>query len=135
MRVKYCCRADEGAFEQYYVNQCGGGLPVFVGARMQRGHGIGSIFSGLFRSIFPIIKRVAPVIGKKALQTGVNIISDVAAGQSFKEAAKTRVTDAINEGINSFMPSGGAQSGSGVRQKRTRRGKKKAKKRKLDIFS
>ena len=81
---KYCCNDDRKAYEDYYLNQCGHGMPVFYGARMQRGHGIGSIFSGLFRSIFPVLKRVAPVIGKKALQTGIDIVSDVAAGQSLK---------------------------------------------------
>ena len=92
---KYCCDDDRKAYEDYYLNQCGHGMPVFYGARMQRGHGIGSIFSGLFRSIFPVLKRVAPVIGKKALQTGIDIVSDVAAGQSLKESAKSRVTDAL----------------------------------------
>ena len=77
---KYCCDDDRKVYEDYYLNQCGHKMPVFYGARMQRGHGLGSIFSGLFRSIFPMLKRVAPVIGKKALQTGIDIVSDVAAG-------------------------------------------------------
>ena len=62
-------------------------MPVFYGARMQIGHGLGSIFSKLFRSVFLVLKRVAPVIGKKALRTGIDIASDVAAGQSLKESA------------------------------------------------
>lgn len=143
MRVNYCCDADRRAYEHYYVNQGGNGMPVFYGARMQHGHGIGSIFSGLFRSIFPIIKRVAPVIGKKALQTGVKIIGDVAAGQSLKDAAKSRVSDAINEGISSFVPTGDVQSGSGTsRRKKRKRSTRKSKERKTtkrrrkhDIFS
>ena len=81
---KYCCNDDRKAYEDYYLNQCGHGMPVFYGTRMHRGHGIGSIFSGLFRSIFTVLQRVAPVIGKKALQTGIDIASDVAAGQSLK---------------------------------------------------
>ena len=55
-------------------------MPVFYGARMHRGHSIRSIFSGLFRSIFPVLKKVAPVIGKKTLHTGIDIASDVADG-------------------------------------------------------
>ena len=73
---------------------------------MQRGRGIESIFSGLFRSIFPVLKGVAPIIGKKALQTDIDIVSNVAAGQSLKESAKSRVTDAFKEGISSLIPTG-----------------------------
>ena len=100
-------------------------MPVFYGARMQRGHDIGSIFSGLLRSIFPKLKRVALVIGKMALQTGIDIVSDVAAGQSLKECAKSRMTDALKEGISSFIPTGNTQSGSGFRRKCNRSKKPK----------
>ena len=140
MRVKYCCEDDARAFENYYVNQCGNGLPVFYGSRTQRGHGIGSIFSSLFRTVFPLLKRVGPALGRKALQTGMQIASDVASGQSFKESAKTHVMDAIQEGkthvmdaiqegINKIAPVEKMQSGSGIRRKRNR------KRRKIDIFS
>ena len=134
---KYCCDGDRKAYEDYYLNQCGHGMPVFYGARMQRGHGIGSLFSGLFRSIFPMLKKVAPVIGKKALQTGIDIVSDVAAGQSLKESAKSRVSDALKEGISSFIPTDNAQSGSGFRRKRKhlKKSKTSKKKKSKDIFS
>ena len=77
---KYCCGDEKKAYEDYYLNQCGHRMPVYYGARMQREHGIGSIFSGLFRSIFLMLKRATPVISKKALQTGIDIVNDVAAG-------------------------------------------------------
>ena len=35
MRMKYCCEDDAKAYENYYVNQCGDGLPVFYGSRTQ----------------------------------------------------------------------------------------------------
>ena len=139
--MKYCCDDDMQAYERYYRNQCGHGLPIFYGAHMQRGHGLGSIFGGLFRSVFPFIKKYAPVIGRKALQTGVRIANDVAEGQSFKDAAKSRLFGALEEGINNFVPQAESQSGSGNRRKRShrrpppRRKQTKEKKRKLDIFS
>jgi hypothetical protein len=115
-------------------------MPVFYGQRIQRGHGIGSIFSGLFRTVFPILKKVAPVIGRKALQTGIQIASDVADGRSFKDAAKSRVMGVINEGINKIIPGGNAQSGSGIRRRRVNRKTTSNKRRKIhhhsnDIFS
>ncbi len=138
--MKYCCDDDTQAYERYYRNQCGHGLPVFSGARMQRGHGLGSIFGGLFRSVFPIIKKYAPAIGRKALHTGFKIANDVADGQSFKDAAKTRIFGALEEGINKIIPQTDGQSGSGNRRKRSRRHRptrrsNSKKKRKLDIFS
>ena len=136
--MTYCCDDDMQAYECYYRNQCGHGLPVFYGARMQRGHGLGSIFGGLFSSVFPFIKNYTPVIGQKALQTGVRIANDVAEGQSFKDAAKSRLFGAL-EGINDFVPQAEGQSGSGNRRKWSRRRppprRKQTKKRKLDIFS
>ena len=107
------------------------------GLTINRGHGIGSIFSRLFRSIFPVLKRVAPVIGKKALQTGIDIVSNVSTSLSLKESAKNRVTDTLKEGISSFIPTGNAQSGSGFRRKRKRSKKPKTsrKKKSKDIFS
>jgi hypothetical protein len=114
-------------------------MPVFYGSRTQKGHGIGSIFSGLFRTVFPILKRIAPSIGRQALQTGMQIASDVASGQSFKDAAKTRVVDAIQEGINKIVPTVSGQSGSGILRKRARRQQRvkssSSKKKKKDIFA
>ena len=134
--VKYCCDDDMQAYEHYYRNQCGNGLPVFYGARMQKGHGLGR----LFRSVFPFIKKFAPIVGRKALQTGVKIASDVADGQSLKDAAKTRIFGALEEGINTIVFHTDGQSGSGSRRIRSRRHRlshrgQSKEKRKLDIFS
>ena len=134
---KYCCDDDKKVYEDYYLHQCGHGMPVFYGARMQRGHGLCSIFSGLFGSIFPMLKRAAPVIGTKALQTGIDIMSNVAAGQSPKESANSYVSDALKEGISSFIPMENIQSGSGFRRKRkhSKKSKPSRKKKSKDIFS
>ena len=47
------------SLESYYLNQSGGGLPVFRGSTRQRGYGIGGIFSNLFRRIAHALKNVA----------------------------------------------------------------------------
>lgn len=123
MRQTYCCDDDRETFDNYYAGQCGKGMPVFEGARMQRGHGIGSIFSGLFRTIFPLFKKVAPVIGRKALQ----LADDVIGGRSFKDSAKQRLMEGIGEGINTFTSNKTDQSGQGFqRRKRRRQTKKKS---------
>ena len=43
-------------YDDYYARQVGGALPYFTGARVQRGHGFGSLFSGLLRTVAPRVK-------------------------------------------------------------------------------
>ena len=44
-------------YDDYYARKVGGALPYFTGARVQRGHGFGSLFSGLLRSVAPALIR------------------------------------------------------------------------------
>ena len=87
----YCCNG--AAVEQYYRNQVGTGLPVFRGNRVQRGHGLGSMFKGLLKSVVPLVKSGATSLGKKALSTGLDITRDVLSGQNFKDAARQRLRE------------------------------------------
>ena len=63
-------------YDDYYAQQVGGALPYFAGARVQRGHGFGSLFAGLLRSVAPLIKRGALALGNRALKTGAQIAGD-----------------------------------------------------------
>ena len=75
-----------------YVDQAkqkGGNLPAFHGARFQRGYGLGSIFKGLFCWALPHLQQGAKVLGKKALQMGVQVAQDVLAGENVKTATKS----------------------------------------------
>ena len=131
MKKHFCCEASRALYEDYYTKQNGGELPVFYGARTQRGHGIGSVLGGLFRRALPFLKSGAEISGKQAL----NVATDMIDGKSFKESAKDR----LKEGIQTFANQREAiqQSGSGVRRKRrhlSKKSSKKTKKRKIDIF-
>ena len=75
-------------YEDYYVGQVGDALPVYAGARVQRGHGIGSLFGGLVRNAATFVQRGAIALGKRALKTGLNVAGDVLSGQSVKDSAK-----------------------------------------------
>ena len=95
MSPRYPHRADPALYEQYYLNQAGHGYnPVFAGSRMQRGHGLGSIFSGLFKAATPLLKRGAKALGKQALSTGMELANDLLEGRNFKTAAKSRLKKA-----------------------------------------
>jgi len=70
-------------------------MPVFVGQRYQRGHGLGQTISGLFkRFVIPFVAPRAKEVGKKILgnvvQTGMEVAGDVLSGRSAKEAVKER---------------------------------------------
>ena len=120
--MKPTYKADPRLFEDYYVNQAGNGYnPVFVGSRIQRGHGIGSIFSGLFKAAAPLLKRGAKAIGKQALSTGMELASDLIEGKNFKTAAKSRLKRAGSNLINEAASSIGRPPGKRVkRNKRTK---------------
>ena len=101
--VKYCCDDDMQAYERYYRNQCGHSLPILYGARTQMSW-TGKHFPGFVSLRFFFHHKYAPVIGRKAPQTGVRITNDMAEGQSFKGAAKSHLLGALEEGINNFVP-------------------------------
>ena len=91
-------------YDDFYARQVGGALPYFSsGARVQRGLGFGSLFSGLLRSVAPLIRRGAVALGKRALTTGAQIASDVVAGQNVKKAAKRRATAAGRDLMESLL--------------------------------
>ena len=100
-------------------------MPVYVGARFQRGHGLGSILSGLFRRVLPFFKSNAKQLANNLLQTCPEVVSDVFdSKKKFSESLKER----IPQGIKCTVQDLSFQSGSGLGQR------KKCKRLKRDIF-
>jgi len=125
MKKIYCCDASRSMYEDYYARQNGGEMPVFAGARTQRGHGLGSMLSSMFRRILPFLKSGAKFLAPRVMKAGMQITDDVVAGKSFKESVKERVPDAIKEAISSVH----MQSGSGFRKRRITKNKNSGAKR------
>ena len=73
-------------------------MPVFQGVRMQRGHGLGSVLKGFFRSAWPLIETGAKAFGRQFFKTGMQIANDVAEGHPLKDASLKHVP----EGIKAF---------------------------------
>ena len=99
-------------YEEYYLNQAkqkGGNLPAFRGSRFQQGYGLGSIFKGLFRWAMPHLQQGAKVLGKKALQTGVEMAQDVLDGDDVKTAFSKRAKQVLGD----TTTQNSSQSGSG----------------------
>ena len=114
MKKPYCCDASRAMYKEYYGRQNGGSMPVFAGARMQRGHGLGNILSSLFRKILPFFKQNVKSVGVRALKTGMAIADDVLEGKSFKDSASSRVP----AGIKDIAANINWQTGSGIRKRR-----------------
>lgn len=108
-------------YQQYYTQQAGSGIgAIYRGAPYQRGHGIGSFLGGIFRSILPLFKSGARVIGQEALRTGSNFLGDLVENRSAKEAFRDRLQEAgknlkrkADNKITSLM------GGSGYKRQRT----------------
>ena len=90
-------------YDDYYAQQVGGALPYFAGARVQRGHGFGSLFGGLLRSVAPLIKRGALALGNRALKTGAQIAGDILSGENIRTAAKRRTKTAGRDLLQSLL--------------------------------
>ena len=85
-------RRNPRVYEEYFCDQVGHGLPVFIGGHSQYGQGLGSFFSGLGRTILPWLKTGGKALLREGLGTGLQVAQDALAGRnigdSFKEHAK-----------------------------------------------
>ena len=93
--------APRGQYENYYFkSQYGNGLaPAYGGAPRQRGHGIGSLISGLLRGAAPLFssfgRSAAKTLGSAVLSTGAGVLTDAIAGRGVKASLKRH---AISQG-------------------------------------
>ena len=105
MRVPYT-PANVSTYDRHFADQTGGG-----GINVFRGHGIGNILGGLFRSAIPVLKSAGKSILKTGAQTGLNVLNDVLSGESVKSAARKRSREAGKQLLNKAV---GYVGGSGA---------------------
>lgn len=92
MFVPYqCC---QNSFEDYYLEQSGGGLNYYQGAPFQKGYGFGGLFRSFFRAAVPLFKSGAKAVGKQLFHSGVDMLNDLSRGDDIKVAAKRRLKEA-----------------------------------------
>jgi hypothetical protein len=77
-------------YTNYYLNQAGGGFDVYSGAPYVKGHGLGSFLGGVFRAVFPMLKKGSQHLLKEAGRAGLNIMDDLEGDQDFKSVFKRR---------------------------------------------
>jgi len=83
-------------------------MPVFVGRRHQRGHGLAQTVGGLFkRFVVPFVAPYAKHLGKQILgnaaRTGLEVVGDVVGGRNPKEAIKGRALSGIKRTIDGIV--------------------------------
>ena len=104
-------------YEDFYCNQGGHGLPVFIGGRNQGGYGIGSFFNGLGRMVLPWLKTGGKALLKEGLNTGLQVANDALSGrnvgESFREHSKEAGKRLLQGAVNHI-----SQSGTGLRKRR-----------------
>jgi len=114
-------------YEDYYLKQSGAAMPVFVGTKRQRGHGIGSMLSGLFRNVLlPFLKGNVGSLAGNVLNTGVQVLDDVLQGKLVKDTVKKRIPAAIKAAARDID----WQTGSGQPERKRHRRRRRHK----DIF-
>ena len=140
--------APRGEYADYYgKSQFGHGLqPAYGGVARQKGHGIGSLISGLLRSAVPLLgrlgKSVAKTAGRALLSTGKGVLSDVLQGRNLKTSVATRAKSAGQQvlkraassavgylsGLSSPPPAKRRATSKGATRKKPQQKKKKRRK-------
>lgn len=109
-------------YQNYFDHhQTGGGNAIssgisriYVGSPYQRGHGIGKFLGGLFRKAIPLLTRGTKAVGREALRTGLNVLTDVAQSVPLKESVRKRVKESggnlkrkVEEKFDAYMEGDG----------------------------
>ena len=124
-------------YEDYYVNQVGHGLPVFVGGggggRRYRGHGFGSLLAGIGRAVVPLLKKGGKALLKEGARTGLRVAQDVVSGQRLGSALKQRAGQSgkrlLKQVLSSPSPSPSQRRQKRIKTKRTAQGKQSGRQR------
>lgn len=94
--MKMAGRAEHDVYTDYYLNQAGSGFGnIYTGPTYQRGYGIGSFLGGLFRAVFPLLKKGSVALGSELLKTGASCITDLSRCEDPREVYKKRGREAV----------------------------------------
>lgn len=109
-------------YKKYYLDQAGSGIPnVFVGhgipkvfigrGNFQKGSGIGSFFSGLFRNVLPFLTSAGKKVGSEVLKSAGGVLRDYAIKQKpLKETLKNHLKEGgvrlVNYGVDRMIGEG-----------------------------
>lgn len=126
--------SDTDIYTAYYLRQAGCGYSnIYSAPAFQRGTGVGSFLSGLFRAVFPIVKKSTSALGQELLRSSAGVLNDVWTKGDLKAAQKhrgkefisnvsNRVTDHMfGSGYNNLHTTAGVQSKKRAKPRKTRK--------------
>jgi len=125
-------------YKQYYSAQAQKGGGAYFSGRLfqrgyggQRGRGIGSIFGSLFRKALPFLTTASKTLGRAALKTGANVLSDTAEGGDFRNSLRNRMRETGGElkrnATNQVLRALNSQTGAGKKRQNKRRKRSRSK--------
>lgn len=90
-------RGEHDLYTEYYLNQAGSGFSnIYAGPSYQRGYGIGSFLGGLFRTVYPLLKKGTVALGSELIKTGASCLGDISRSEDPQEVFKKRGKEAVN---------------------------------------
>ena len=104
-------------YEEFFCNQAGNGLPIFVGGRHKKGHGLGSFFSGLGRMVLPWLKTGGKALLREGVTSGLQVAQDALGGVNIRDSMRDRAKEASQRLLAGAVDHV-TQSGSGIRRRK-----------------
>lgn len=123
-------------YTEYYLNQAGSGFSnVYAGPAYQRGYGVGSFLGGLFRSLYPLLKKGSVALGSELLKAGASCISDMSHNgdpqEVFKKRGKETVQNLSKRVADHMFGKGYKNTVIGLKRSQSAKAAKGVKKRKV----
>ena len=117
MVAKHLYKCNHSLYDKYFTHQAnlgqsGRGIPVYKAS----GNGLGSIFSGLFRTAAPLLRETGKTLLREGVNTGLGVLKDLTAGKSVKGALKHRSKEASQRIIKKAFDRGAAAIKLGPRK-------------------
>lgn len=116
--IPYNSENSRQLYNDHY-NQSGHVMNVFHGQQIQKGYGLGGIFTSLAKSALPLLKKGAMALGKTALQTGVKLAQDRLAGKDMRHTTRDHLASFGSSLISNYKK-------SGIKKKTNRANKRKS---------
>lgn len=131
-------RGEHDIYADYYLAQAGSGFSnIYAGPSYQRGYGVGSFLGGLFRTVYPLLKKGTMALGSELLKTGASCISDMSRSedpqQVFKKRGKEVVQNLSRRAADQMFGSGYKNTIAATKRRQSPKVTKGAKKRKVTV--
>ena len=99
----------------FFQSQMGGGY-FFEGQQFQRGNGLSSVFSTIFRYLLPIGKTIGKELGKEGIQMSSRVLNRLAGGENLRDSLVTESQKGLKNVVDQVYA---RQKGQGRRRKKS----------------